>query len=172
MTEEKHDFQLVPPHIYRHNSSKRAIQTLKKNLIIGLCISDKNVPLHLWDILCAQCDLTLNLLCQIRINPNLSAWEQPKGNLDFNGTQLASPGTLTIIHEKTHQRKTWDPHHVEELYLSIDFLHHQCYRVWIKNTRTRTCKRHCWFFPHPEPKCFLHFQWTRPWFQHYNWLHH
>jgi hypothetical protein len=67
------DFQLVPPGIHRRNAAKRAIRTFKNHFIAGLCSVDKNFPMHLWDKLIPQAEITLNLLRGSRINPKLSA---------------------------------------------------------------------------------------------------
>eukprot|EP00978_Attheya_sp_CCMP212_P006284 scaffold14236_cov54-Attheya_sp.AAC.6 len=49
MTEQEIDFQLVPLHIHRRNAAERAIRTFKNHFIAGLCSTDVNFPLHLWD---------------------------------------------------------------------------------------------------------------------------
>ena len=62
MTDENIDFQLVPPGMHRRNAAERAIRTFKNHFIAGLCSVDKDLPLHLWDRLLPQAELTLNLL--------------------------------------------------------------------------------------------------------------
>jgi hypothetical protein len=54
MRSEDADFQLVPPHIHRQNAAERAIRTFKNHFIAGLCSTDENLPLHLWDRLLSQ----------------------------------------------------------------------------------------------------------------------
>ena len=56
------DYQLVPPHIHRRNAAERAIRTFKNHFIAGLCSLDPNFPMHLWDLLLPQAELTRNLL--------------------------------------------------------------------------------------------------------------
>jgi hypothetical protein len=56
------DFQLAPPHVHRRNASERAIHTFKNHFIAGLCSTNPNFPLNMWDKLLPQCLLTLNLL--------------------------------------------------------------------------------------------------------------
>jgi hypothetical protein len=46
---EQVDYQLVPPQVHRRNAAERAIRTWKNHLILGLCSTDTNFPLHLWD---------------------------------------------------------------------------------------------------------------------------
>jgi ribosomal protein S24E len=48
-TSEQVDYQLVPPQVHRRNSAERAIRTWKNHLILGICSTDTNFPLHLWD---------------------------------------------------------------------------------------------------------------------------
>jgi len=62
MMAEDIDFQLVPPHIHCWNAAECAICTFKNHFIVGLCSTDKQFPLHLWDHLLPQAKLTLNLL--------------------------------------------------------------------------------------------------------------
>jgi hypothetical protein len=54
MTNEGVDFQLVPPHIHYRNAAERAIHTFKNHFIAGLCSTNKDFPLHLWDRLLPQ----------------------------------------------------------------------------------------------------------------------
>jgi hypothetical protein len=84
MADQDVDFQLVPPHVHRRSAAERAIRTFKNHFIAGLCSTDRNFPLHLWDRLLPQALLSLNLLRSSRINPKLSAWAQVHGAFDFN----------------------------------------------------------------------------------------
>ncbi len=117
MTQHEVDFQLVPLHIHRRNSAKRAIISWKDHFIAGLSSTDKQFPMHLWCRLIPQCTLTLNLLRQSRINPRLSSEAQLNGAFDFNKTPLAPPGTRVIIHEQTGVRRTWSVHGTNGWYL-------------------------------------------------------
>lgn len=102
-------YQLTPAYIHRTNAAERAIRTFKAHFISGLCSTDKNFPIHLWDRLLPQATITLNLLHKSRINPKLSAYAQIYGAFDFNATPMAPPGTRVLIHEKSNQRGTWEP---------------------------------------------------------------
>jgi hypothetical protein len=55
-------FQLSPPHCYRINATECAIRTFKNHFTAGLCSTNRDFPLNLWDKLLPQCLLTLNLL--------------------------------------------------------------------------------------------------------------
>jgi hypothetical protein len=62
MTSEGVDYQLVPPDVNHCNAPERAIWTFKKDFTADLCSTDKNFPLHLWDQLVPQAELTLNII--------------------------------------------------------------------------------------------------------------
>eukprot|EP00978_Attheya_sp_CCMP212_P022995 scaffold69577_cov29-Attheya_sp.AAC.1 len=113
MTKQEIDFQLVPPHIHRRNAAERAIRTFKNHFIAGLCSTDVNFPLHLWDRLLPQAMISLNLLRGSRLNPKLSAYAQVHGAFDFNRTPLAPPGTKVLVHEKPGVRASWAAHAVD-----------------------------------------------------------
>ncbi len=131
MTDQDVDFQLAPPYLHRRNAAERAIRTFKNHFIAGLCSTDKDFPLHLWDKLLPQALLTLNLLRGSRINPNLSAYAQVHGAFDYNRTPLAPPGTKVMVHEKSSVRGTWAPHAVDGFYVGPAMHHYRCYRVWV-----------------------------------------
>jgi hypothetical protein len=65
-------YQLVPPHCHQRHASKRAIRTFKENFVAGLSLADPAFPLHLWDRLLPQAEITLNLLQTSRLHPQLS----------------------------------------------------------------------------------------------------
>jgi hypothetical protein len=129
MDEENIYFQLAPPQVRRRNAAKRAIRTFKNHVIAGLCSTNRDFPLNLWDKLLPQCLIILNLLRRSRINTQLSAQAHMHGAFDFNRTPLAPPGTKVIIHEKPDIRQTWDPHDVEGWYLGPALRHYLCYHV-------------------------------------------
>jgi hypothetical protein len=125
------DFQLVPPGIHRRNAAERAIRTFKNHFIAGLCSVDKNFPIHLWDRLIPQAEITLNLLRGSRINPKLSAWAQVNGTFDFNRTPLGPPGCRVVAHEKPAKRKTWAPHGLDGWYVGPALDLYRCHTIWI-----------------------------------------
>jgi hypothetical protein len=55
-------YQLVPPHFHRRNAAERAIRTFKEHFVAGLSSVDPAFPLHLWDRLLTQAEITMNLL--------------------------------------------------------------------------------------------------------------
>jgi len=135
MRQEEIDFQLVPPGMHRCNAAERVIRTWKNHFIAGLCTTDPNFPLFLWDTLVTQANLTLNLLRASRLNPKLSSYAQLHGNFDFNRTPLAPPGTKVVIHVKPDKRKSWDPHGNTGWYTGPAMEHYRCYNIYVPKTR-------------------------------------
>jgi len=88
MTTEHVDFQWVPPHVHHCNAVEWAICMFKNHFIAGLCSTNNQFPIHLWDSLLPQAELTLNLLCGSQLNPRLLAWAQLFGPFDFNCTPI------------------------------------------------------------------------------------
>jgi hypothetical protein len=86
------EYQLVPPHCHRRNATERAIRTFKEHFVAGLSSVDPTFPLHLWDILLPQAEITLNLLPTSRLHPQLSAAAHFHGLVDNNKTSFAPPG--------------------------------------------------------------------------------
>jgi len=106
---------------------------------------DRQFPIHLWDRLIPQAELTLNLLRGSRINPKLSAWAQLHGLYDFNHTPIAPPGMRVLVHEKPSIRQTWALHAVDGWYLGPALDSYRCYTVWIRDTRAqRICDTLTW----------------------------
>ena len=69
----KATFQLVPPDMHRRNRAERAIRTFKDHFLAILYGVDAAFPPYLWDLLLPQAELTLNLLRQATLNPQISA---------------------------------------------------------------------------------------------------
>jgi hypothetical protein len=94
------EYQLVPSHCHRRNAAERAIRTFKEHFVAGLSSVDPTFPLHLWDRLLSQVEITLNLLRTSRLYPQLSAADHFHGLVDYNKTYFATPGCNIISHEK------------------------------------------------------------------------
>ena len=151
MHDQSIDFQLAPPGMHRRNAAERAIRTFKNHFIAGLSSTDPNFPLYLWDLLLPQAEMSLNLLRGSRINPKLSACAQVFGQYDYNRTPIAPPGTKVVVHEKPHQRGSWDPHGKDGYYVGPAMESYRCYTVWVTKTRrTRIADTVSWF-PHSVP---------------------
>ena len=99
-------YKLVPPHQHQQNAVERAIRTMKNHLLSGLATCDPDYPIH-EDRLLELCELTLNLLRNLRINPNLSSRAILKSPHDFNKIPLATPGKKILVYIKPTQQKSW-----------------------------------------------------------------
>jgi hypothetical protein len=51
----------MPSHCHRRNAADRAIRTFKEHFVAGYFSVDPTFPLHLWDIILPQAEITLNL---------------------------------------------------------------------------------------------------------------
>jgi hypothetical protein len=69
-----------------------AILTFKEHFVARFSLVDPDFPLHLWDRLLPQSELTLNLLRTSRQHPQLSAEAHFHGMVDYNKTDFAPPG--------------------------------------------------------------------------------
>jgi hypothetical protein len=103
-------YKLFPHHYHRHNTAQGAIRVFKEHFVAGLSSTDPDFPMHLWDRLLPQAEMTLNLLYNSRLHPQLSAAAYSYGLIDYNKTAFALPGCNIIAHEKLSQRQTWPPH--------------------------------------------------------------
>jgi hypothetical protein len=69
----KATFQFVPPDMHHRNRAEPTICTFKDHFLAILAGVDAAFPRYLWDLLLPQTELTLYLLCQSTINPQISA---------------------------------------------------------------------------------------------------
>ena len=140
-------YQLVPSHVHRRNVAERAIRTLKYRLMTGLCICDTNFPVKERDRLIPQATITINILRSSRRNPSLSAYTVTYGNIDFNATSLAPPGTRNIVHLKPNKRKSWSVHGIDAWYIGPSMDHYQFFKCFIPETGTECDANTVEFFP-------------------------
>jgi hypothetical protein len=80
--------------------SERAIRTFKEHFVAGVSSVDPTFPLHLWDRLLPQAEITLNLLRTSRLHPQLSTATHFHGLVDYNKTAFAPPGCNIIEPKK------------------------------------------------------------------------
>jgi hypothetical protein len=103
-------YQLVLPQCHRRNSAERAIRTLNEHFVSGLPSVDPSFPLHWWDRLLPQAEITLDLLQTSRLHPHLSTAAHYHGLVGYSKTAFAPPRYKIIAHEKPGKRQTWAPH--------------------------------------------------------------
>jgi hypothetical protein len=141
-------YQLVPPHCHRCNAAERAIRTFKEHFVAGLSSVDPSFPLHLWDRLLPQAEITLNLLPTSRLHPQFSATAHFHGIVDYSKTAFAPPGCKIIAHEKPGKRRTWAPHGQHGYSLGPVMHHYRCQNVYISTTTSERIVDTIEFFPH------------------------
>jgi hypothetical protein len=103
-------FQLNPPDMHCRNWVECAICTFKDHFLAILAGVDAAFPLYLWDLLLPQAKLTLNLLQQATLNPQISVWDYFQGPFDFNKMPLDPVGCRVLIHAKPTACRSWDFH--------------------------------------------------------------
>jgi hypothetical protein len=85
MDQNNINYQLTPEGLHWCNSAKKAIQTFQNHFISGLCSTNPQFSLNLWDKLTPQAFIImLYLLCPSCINPQLSAYSQMYRSFDYN----------------------------------------------------------------------------------------
>jgi hypothetical protein len=116
--------------------------------VAGLSSVDPSFPMHLWDRLLPQAEITLNLLRTSRLHPQLSAAAHYHGLVDYNKTAFSPPGCRIIAHEKPGKRRTWDPHGQHGYSLGPAMHHYRCQHVYISTTASEHIVDTLEFFPH------------------------
>ena len=81
--ENKCRLELTPADHHRRNAAERAIQTFKGHFISVLAGVADGFPINQWDELLPQTILTLNLLRQSNVAPNISAYAYHHGSFDY-----------------------------------------------------------------------------------------
>ena len=76
--------KLVTPYFHCRNVADVDIKNFKTHYISISVSVDNNLPIFLWDELLPQTKLTLNLLHQANVNPNILAHAFLFGLFDFN----------------------------------------------------------------------------------------
>jgi hypothetical protein len=95
-------YQLVSPHCHRRNAAERAFRTFKEHFVAGLSSVDPSFPLHLWDRLFPQAEITLNLLWTFWLHPQLSAAAHYHGLVDYN-KQLLLRQDAQSLHSRNQE---------------------------------------------------------------------
>jgi hypothetical protein len=120
----------------------------KEHFVSGLSSVDPSFPLHLWDRLLPQAEITLNLLRTSRLHPQLSAAAHFHGPVDYNKTAFSPPGCEIIAHEKPGKRRTWAPHGQHGYSLGPAMHHYRCQNVYISATASEPIVDTLEFFSH------------------------
>ena len=135
--ENKCRVEKTPADIHRRNIAEWAIQTHNGNFTSILASISDNFPIHQWHELIPQAVLTLNLLRQSNVVPNISAYAYHHGSFDYNCMPLAYMGCAVQFHIKPNRRKTWDEHAGDGWYLITSPDHYRCHWIFVKATRAK-----------------------------------
>jgi hypothetical protein len=122
--------------------------------VAGLSSVYPTFPLHLWDIILPQVEITLNLLRTSRFHPQLSAAAHFRVLIYYNKTSFAPPGCKIIAHKKPEKRRTCAPHGKHGYSLGPAMHHYRCQNVYISATSSERIVDTLEYFPQdfPVPK--------------------
>ena len=130
-------WQFVEPHNHRVNAAERAIQTFKNHFIRGLCTTDQDWPMQLWDQLTTQALITLNLVRTSRIDSSKSAYHQIHGHkFDWNRYPMAPPGTKAVIWLEPNERTSWGTRGLDAWYCGPSLDHYRNCNFYVPKTKS------------------------------------
>ena len=135
-TKHKFNVELVPPGNHRRNAAEVAIRNFKAHFLSVLAGTAESFPMHLWDRLLPQTEITLNLLRQSNATPTVSAYAHLSGPFDYNKMPLAPMGCEVQVLEKPDKRGTWAYHSVDGWYLNTSPDHYRVHNCHIKSTQS------------------------------------
>ena len=134
MSSQQAEIQYTPPDMHRTNPAERAIQTWKSCNKSSLASIPTDFPLALWCRMCAQVDLSVNIVRKCRQKPRLSAWSAMNGEYHFDAHPIAPPGTQMMMHQKPGLRRTWGFNAKKAWYLGPCFQHYRSVRGLLPST--------------------------------------
>eukprot|EP00804_Cyclotella_cryptica_P002446 CCRYP_019168-RA/>CCRYP_019168-RA protein AED:0.13 eAED:0.13 QI:0/0/0/1/0.5/0.4/5/0/1227 len=129
--------ELTPPDMHRQNIAEKGMQTFKGHFKAVLAGVSDDFPIREWDELIPQTVLTLNLLQQSNVAPNILAYAYHHGSFDYNRMPLAPMGCAVQFHIKPDKRKTWGKHSMDGWYLKTSPEHYRCHVVFMKKTQSK-----------------------------------
>ena len=111
------NFQIVPPNMKQRNSSERAIRTCKNIFIAVFSTTNPDFPISEWNRLVFQCLITLNIIRNFRVSPDLLACAYLCEPYNFNKSPMAPPGTRVVFHDKPDNHTSWRHNSTPEWYI-------------------------------------------------------
>ena len=135
--ENKCRVKLTPVYQHRCNGAERVIQTFKGHFISVLAEVADGFPINQWVELLLQTILTLNLLCQLNVAPNISAYAYHHGSFDYNRMPIAPMGCAVQFHIKPNRRTMFGEHSGNGFYLKTSEEHYRTHVVFCKKTRAK-----------------------------------
>jgi hypothetical protein len=104
------------------------IQTFKGHFISVLAGVADGFPINQWDELLPQTILTLNLLHQSNVAPNISAYAYHHCSFDYNRMPIAPMGCQ--FHIKPDRRTTFGEHSGDGFYLKTPEEHYMTHVIF------------------------------------------
>ena len=98
--EYKMHLELVPPGTHRRNAAEVAIRNFKAHFLGVIAGTSQDFPPSFWDIIPPQAEITINLLRQSNVTPNVFAYSHLRGPFDYNKIPLAPMGLSVQVHKK------------------------------------------------------------------------
>eukprot|EP00804_Cyclotella_cryptica_P001021 CCRYP_008342-RA/>CCRYP_008342-RA protein AED:0.31 eAED:0.31 QI:0/-1/0/1/-1/1/1/0/401 len=135
--ENKCRVEKTPADTHRRNLAERTIQTYKNHFISTMAGVSNDFPIHQWHELVPQIVLMLNLLRQLNVALNISAYAYHHGSFDYNRMPLAPMGCAVQFHIKPNRRRTWGEHESDGWYLTTSKDHYRCHWNLVKATRAK-----------------------------------
>ena len=133
-------YQIVIPHIHPQNFAERTIQTFKDYFIAGLWSTCPKQPAQEWDRLLPKVTMAPNLLHTYHTNPKYQS-------------MLAPPGTKTIVHKNTYNRRSWPPHGMDGWNIVSPMEKYQFVKCYMSETSNfRIMETFNFFLPSPPSK--------------------
>ena len=134
----------VPPHCHQRNGAEVTIIEFKQHFLSIIVGVAKYFPMHQWERLLPQAELTLNLLQQSHTNttPTLSDNAEMFGTCNYNKIPVGPMGCSVLVHENTNACATWDNHAVYIWYFQTSQYHYRAHVYCIKKTKAETCWTH------------------------------
>jgi hypothetical protein len=79
--------------------------------------------------------LTLNLLCQSNVAPNISAYAYHHSSFDYNKMPITPMGCAVQFHIKPSRQKTFGEHSEDGFYLKTSAEHYRMHIIFCKKTQ-------------------------------------
>jgi hypothetical protein len=131
----KMTYKLVPPDDHCCNLINKAIQTFKDHMISVLSGCSPTMSIHLWCQLLPQIECHLLLLCQLKVNPNISAYAHVYGHHDYNCHPLVPIGMEVLVNDQPHKRRSFAQHCRKGFILGTSTKYYRCWKSWLVTMR-------------------------------------
>jgi hypothetical protein len=94
-------------------------------------------PPYLWNLLLLQAELTLNLLRQATLKPQISEWDFFKGPFNFNKMPLGPAGCRVLIHTNPASCWSWDFRAKNGFYIGPALESYPCFKLVNADTKSQ-----------------------------------